>query len=138
MTLNLASLLKNVIIIFLFKLSVHQNPSFGWNSSTNSLKLILASPLLSTFYNIPYSSLSVAKNPLLAKNSLKSSSVRFASPFLSMYVKAYFKLKYGLDLKPTLKTSEALSHLKREAQRFLISARVSWLKNWEGGTPLLM
>jgi len=27
--LNLASLLKNVIIIFLFKLSVHQNPSFG-------------------------------------------------------------------------------------------------------------
>lgn len=113
-----------------------QYPNFGDSSSTNSEKAILLSPSLSHFYIMPCNSLSVAKKPLLDRNSRRSSRVTKPSPSRSMYVNAYLMLKYGRCLRLDLKTSQALSHLNMLAQRALNSYLVSALKNCDGGTDL--
>lgn len=106
-----------------------QNPSLGENSSTNSLKLTLPSPVLSHFCVRPCSSRSVAKNPLLARKSLISLIESAPLLFTSMKPNACFRLKYGLYLRDERRTSQALSHLKRAAQRLRNSVRVSAVKN---------
>ena len=110
-----------------------QKPSLGENSSTNSLKLIRPSPVLSHFDVMPCNSRSVAKNPLFAKKSRNSRIERLPLLFTSMNENAYFRLKYGLYRKLARRTSQARSHLNRDAQRLRNSARVSALKNYEIG-----
>ena len=117
---------------------INQKPSLGENSSTNSLKLILPSPSLSHLCNMPWSSRSVAKNPLFAKNSLRSSTRRYPSTSLSMKAKACFMLKYSRFRKLQRRTSHALSHLNMAPHKFRSSFRVSGLKNCEIGMLRLM
>ena len=68
-------------------------PSFGENSSTNSLKLTRPSPVRSALAIKPTSSRSVAKKPFSPRKSRSSSTETKPRFYLSICWKALFMLK---------------------------------------------
>jgi hypothetical protein len=66
---------------------------------------------------------------LLAKKSRNSSIPMLPLFVLSKWLKAAFRLKYGLFLKPSLSYSLSRSHLKKAPHKALNWFLVSVLKN---------